>query len=134
MEELFCSIYRLAGKVDSKLTVDVVVHLGKNNGGMSLASAQTTEICIRYLCGAVGVCRNGKRDQRFVRMESRIVIAECLDFKLLNGLDDLGIDKLYRSFDVTVDLYRIEKSRRSRTEQGRGLSGNDASATMSSIF
>ena len=67
-------------------------------------------------------------------MESGIVVAKCLDLKLLNGLDDLGVNKLYRLFDIAVYLDGIENSSRSRAEQGCGLTCNDASATMSSIF
>ena len=127
MEQFLRGIYRLAGEVDAKLTVDVVVYLGKDHGGMSLASAQTAEICVRNLSGAVGVGRNRKRDERFVRMESGVVITQSLYLQLLNGLNDLGVDELYGLFDIAVYLDGVQESRRSRTEQGSGLAGNDAS-------
>ena len=114
---------RLAGQVDAELAVDIRVDLGEYNRGVCLAAAQERERVECFLRGLALDRAHGERDENFVRVQARVVVAEDVRLERLYRLDNAGIDEQLLLGLIAEELYRVEQRRRARAEQGRSLSG-----------
>ena len=114
-----------AGQVHAQLLEDVVVYLSQNDRGVYLTAAQTGQMIECQLCNRVGGCRDGQRDQHFVGVQARVVVAQPLGLELLDGLDDERGQQRQVVRNVCQMFECVDERSRGRAEQGRGLAGHD---------
>ena len=79
---------RLAGEVHAELFENAGIDLREHDGGMDLAAGKLGKLRERELRDRVGRRRDGQRDQHLVGVQTRVVVAEAIDFELLDRLDD----------------------------------------------
>ena len=95
MEELLCLIFRLGGKVYTKLAEGIVIHLGKYYGGVDLGITELGK-SLKSAAGIRIVNRGySKGDKHLVGMKTGVVIAEVFGFESLDRCEDLGGDDIF---------------------------------------
>ena len=116
MEEFFCLILRIAGQIHPEFAECVRVGLRQYHGRMRLATAQFRKIFDRL--SGYGVCRrrDRKRDQYFIDMKSRIVVAEYFDLEFVKRFDDYRREDIHFIADPSEDFQRVDDRRRGSAE------------------
>ena len=73
--QLAALVARVAGEVDLQALENIVVHLRKNDGGVCFAALEQRKLA--HGDGGVFIRRgaNGERDENFIRMKARVMIA-----------------------------------------------------------
>ena len=108
----------LAGQVDAELLEYAGIDLGENDGGVDFQTFQVLQLVDGRL--GIGICdaRNCQRDQQFVQVqERRVVAAEVVDLHVHDRRDDLGADQFDLIGDARQLLERVEKKRGRSAEQ-----------------
>ena len=86
--KLFHLILGLTGNIHAQLFKGLTVGLSKDDRRMSLT---TTELAYLLKCDRGRLRRysaDGERNKHLVNMKSRIVVAQMIDLKILNRLDN----------------------------------------------
>ena len=125
MKELFGLEARLKRDVHLELFEHVFIHVREDDGRVRLAVRQLFELLHGGLGGRVAHGADAQRHEHLVGVQARVVVAQMLDLQVLDRLDDLGRDERDVLRDAAEVFERVEQAGGTRTEQGRGLAGND---------
>ena len=89
MEEAALFVFRLAAHVDAERAVEPLVGFRNNHAEECVAAVQVAGVVDELFGHGVGCGAHGKRKQRFIRMQARVVRVQGIFLQLANGLDDL---------------------------------------------
>lgn len=126
MIQLLRLIPRLEGYIDAELLEHLLVDVGEDDGGVRLAALEAVDLVDRVARHRVHDRAYSQRDQHFIRVQARIVVAEVLDLEVLDRLDDARSDKLQRLVYPGELLESVQQAGRGRAEQGACLAGDDS--------
>ena len=97
---------------------------------MELAALELVELVEGQFRVFVGLRADGEGDEDLIDMEPRVVVAEVVEFQLLDGLDDLGGDEVDLIRDAGEFLQRVQQHGGGGAEQRRGLAGDDGAVVQ----
>ena len=69
-------VNRLRSKLDAKLFKGIDIHLGKHDGGVYLTVGKFWKLGQRLFCIGIGGCADGKGNQHFVSVQTRIMASQ----------------------------------------------------------
>ena len=108
---------RLKGDIDAQLFEQLLIHMGENNRGVSLAALELVQLFDGIACHGVCDRADGQGHQQFVSVQAGIAVAHMLNLKVLYRLYYLRRDKVKIIFHACKGFKRIEKKSRRCTEQ-----------------
>ena len=108
MIKLLCLVYGRAGKIDAQLLDHRLVHLRKNNGGVSLAVSELFQLLHGDLCILVGNRTNRKSNEKLVYVQTGIMVSEII-YLQINALRSIA-EVAPRSLEVFPVITRPSQS------------------------
>ena len=113
------------GNVDAEAAEEVFVYFGENDRGMCVAAVEEIELIDGAGGAFVGNGADGQSDQRFIGVETGVMVAHMVHFEMLDRFDEFSADKFHFPIDSRKVFQRVEQASGGSTEKIGGFPRND---------
>ena len=125
MIKLVALVSGITGQGNTQAAEGVVVHRGEDDCGMGFTVLQLRKLAQGPGCVVVGGGGNGQGNEYFIGVQARVMVAQVFALQVLYGLDNFRGDQVGFLRDAGQLLQRVQDRRGGRSEQVRGLAGDD---------